>query len=93
MLCFPLHTAQWQINSTLHYICCMCCLLQVLKETLRLYPPGGGTRKEAVKGLKLSGYEVPEGTCVMVSYRIATVDVYSAHVPLLIMYIIHPGFR
>ena len=37
-------------------------------ESLRLYPPtGGALHKQAPKGLKLSNYDIPEGTIVMVS--------------------------
>jgi len=32
---------------------------------MRLYPPVGGSIREATKGLVLSGHEIPEGTCVM----------------------------
>ena len=35
-------------------------------ESLRLYPPIGAFTKQAPKGLKLSNYEVPEGTAVTV---------------------------
>ena len=42
--------------------------LQVLLETLRIYPPVNVFSKEAPKGLKLSGYDIPEGTAIMVSH-------------------------
>jgi len=39
-------------------------------ESLRLYPPVGGITRQAPKGLKLSGYEIPEGTIIMVSVTV-----------------------
>ena len=41
---------------------------QVLKETLRLYPPIPGVIRLVPKGYDLSGYVMPEDTEVMVGY-------------------------
>ena len=40
--------------------------LQVLKETLRLYPAVLGSIKYVPKGYELSGYQMPEDTEVLV---------------------------
>ena len=43
-------------------------LIQVLKESLRLYPTAGiGFTKEAPKECTLSGYQIPQGTTLWVS--------------------------
>ena len=41
--------------------------MQVFLETLRLYPPGPATVREAPEGLTLSGYEIPKGTPITVN--------------------------
>jgi len=41
---------------------------KVFMESMRLYSPtGGGLNKQAPKGMKLSNYDIPEGTIIMVS--------------------------
>ena len=40
---------------------------QVFLETLRLYPPGPATVREAPEGLTLSGYAIPKGTPITVN--------------------------
>ena len=34
---------------------------------MRLYPPANGLNKQAPKGFKLSGYDIPEGIAIVVS--------------------------
>ena len=42
---------------------------QVLLEILRLYPPAPGTSRETTSDdLKLSGYTIPRGTIITISY-------------------------
>ena len=41
-------------------------LFQVFLETLRLYPPGPATMREAPEGLCLSGYEIPKDATILV---------------------------
>jgi len=45
--------------------------LQVLQETLRLYPPAPGTTKAASTEITLSGYRIPKDTQI-------TTDSYTA---------------
>ena len=43
--------------------------LQVFLEILRLYPPAPGTSRETPSDdLKLSGYTIPRGTTIVISY-------------------------
>ena len=43
-------------------------IIQVLKESLRLYPTAGiGFTKEAPEDCTLSGYHIPQGTTLWVS--------------------------
>ncbi|KAE8673088.1 Cytochrome P450 82C4 [Hibiscus syriacus] len=43
-------------------------LQAIVKETLRLYPPGHITRiREATQDCHLAGYDVPKGTCLIVN--------------------------
>ena len=39
---------------------------QVIKETLRLYPPAMGTARESVDRTVLHGYHIPSGTQLVV---------------------------
>ena len=49
----------------------MHCKSQVLKESLRLYPTAGiGFTKEAPQGCVLSGYHIPHGTTLWVSFKV-----------------------
>jgi cytochrome P450 len=41
--------------------------LQVIKESMRLYPPVGGIGREAITGMKLGEYSVPAGTNIFIS--------------------------
>ncbi|KAK2159360.1 hypothetical protein LSH36_154g05037 [Paralvinella palmiformis] len=43
---------------------------QVIKETLRLYPPAMGTARESVDRTVLHGYHIPSGTQLVVSFYI-----------------------
>lgn len=49
---------------------------QVLKETLRLYPPFPTSlpKETASNGMMLNGYHIPGGTQVMVGGRIITIE-------------------
>ena len=50
-------------------VCTMVHTHQVIKETLRLYPLGGGAfSKEAPTGCLISGYDVPKGTSLWVNH-------------------------
>jgi len=40
----------------------------VMKETLRLYPPVGGSTKEAACDVTINGYLIPKGTMLIVSF-------------------------
>ena len=42
-------------------------MTQVLKETLRLYPPAPGTARENVTDVTLEGYNIPAGSFLVVS--------------------------
>ena len=43
--------------------------VQVFQEVLRLYPPGGGTGRESPSDdFKLSGYTIPKGTRILLSF-------------------------
>ena len=54
----------------MHVSCTACTSMQVLMETLRLYPPVFGIIKQAKKGgVTLGGYAIPEGTQIMVRYK------------------------
>lgn len=41
--------------------------LQVIKETMRLYPPAITTMREAIEDVVIDGYKVPKGMSVLVS--------------------------
>ena len=49
--------------------------LQVLKETLRLYPAVPGSMKYVPKGYELSGYVMPQNTQVLVGMVVAPINV------------------
>ena len=42
---------------------------QVIKETLRKYPPAPGTARDTVCDTVIDGVAIPKGSCVQVSYR------------------------
>lgn len=43
--------------------------MQVFLEVLRLYPPGVGTSRESPSDeFELSGYRIPKGTTIMLSF-------------------------
>ncbi len=42
-------------------------MIQVVKECLRLHPPAAFVNKGAPKSTKLSGYDIAEGTSILVS--------------------------
>ncbi len=46
----------------------------VLKESMRLYPPGWVLGREAVEGCKIGGYDVPAGTQLYMSQWVAHRD-------------------
>ena len=51
---------------------------QVLKETLRLYPPIPGAIRLVPKGYELSGYVMPEDTQVMVGVDEIKILIYNS---------------
>lgn len=42
-------------------------LEQVVKESMRLYPPAGGATREPIEDLELAGYLVPRGSSIAIS--------------------------
>ncbi|KAL3915129.1 MAG: hypothetical protein SGPRY_007364 [Prymnesium sp.] len=48
--------------------------LGILRETLRLEPPGAGVPRFAKEDFELAGYRIPRGTPVMVEPRVANMD-------------------
>jgi cytochrome P450 len=42
-------------------------LEQVVKESMRLYPPAGGATRQPLKDIELGGYVIPEGSNVAIS--------------------------
>lgn len=46
----------------------------VLRETLRLYPPGAGVPRSGPQDFALAGYRIPAGTPVMLDPRIGNLD-------------------
>ncbi|XP_022088639.1 cholesterol 24-hydroxylase-like [Acanthaster planci] len=57
-------------------------MMQVLKETLRLWPPVAGTSRELACDLMVKGYKLPKGTVVLLSsYAMARMDEFF-HDPL-----------
>lgn len=43
------------------------CLEQVVKESMRLYPPAGGATREPIEDIELGGYHVPKGSNIAIS--------------------------
>ena len=55
------------VQEVMRYIEFSC--VQVFQEVLRLYPPGVGTSRESPgHGFKLSGYKIPKGTTIAISF-------------------------
>ena len=48
--------------------------LGVLRESLRLIPPGGGTPRYSEEDFELLGYRIPAGTAVMMDPRVGNTD-------------------
>lgn len=48
--------------------------LGVLRESLRLIPPGGGTPRYSEEDFEFQGYRIPAGTAVMMDPRIGNTD-------------------
>jgi cytochrome P450 len=48
--------------------------LGVLRESLRLIPPGGGTQRFSEEDFELLGYRIPAGTAVMMDPRVGNTD-------------------
>ena len=46
----------------------------ILRETLRLYPPGAGVPRSGPSDFALAGYRIPAGTPVMLDPRIGNLD-------------------
>jgi cytochrome P450 len=42
-------------------------LEQVMKESMRLYPPAGGATREPIEDIELAGYAVPKGSNIAIS--------------------------
>jgi cytochrome P450 len=42
-------------------------LEQVMKESMRLYPPAGGATREPIEDIELAGYVVPKGSNIAIS--------------------------
>ena len=45
--------------------------VQVFYESLRMYPPTPAVSRQALCGMKLAGYSIPEGTNILVSTRLS----------------------
>ena len=69
------------VLSFLSYVSLFFDTSKVFMESLRLYRPIGAFTKQAPKGLKLSNYEVPEGTTVTV--RTCNCSIIRLHVMFL----------
>lgn len=48
--------------------------LGVLRESLRLIPPGGGTPRYSLEDFEFRGYRIPAGTCVILDPRVGNTD-------------------
>ncbi|MEZ4667129.1 MAG: cytochrome P450 [Anaerolineae bacterium] len=54
-------------NPTLADLQRLPCLLMVIKESMRLYPPAWVTTREVQESFELGGYTIPKGSMVMTS--------------------------
>ena len=69
-------TYAWQYSAlrTLASFCVFFCYgvtVQVFYESLRMYPPTPAVSRQALCGMKLAGYSIPEGTNILVSTRLS----------------------
>ena len=67
-----------EVDSTLHgakditfeHLSQLTYMSQVIKETLRLYPPASATAREPLTDIMLNGYRIPKGTFMAVRHSL-----------------------
>ena len=93
-VCFLLQTHKPLVSIICIKVGILDTYLQVLKETLRLYPAVPGSMKYVPKGYELSGYVMPQNTQVLVGMMVECIIVYISIIsPCSKCYCVHKHFE